>query len=308
MQLIPKDTLHVTEDTNDVSNRQALLNLLRKVPDLVHIARKLSSHDVFRVVMSETNAHLFKQAKDGTWKPFLRDSKGFVENVDLVKASPDFARAVADLNLMVNMAAIAAKLESIQRGIEGIQNVIANTQRGKVTGALNALALAHGFSQPAERRLKTIDACQVIVIELGGLIGQLKSHIGSMPSETTGFFEGFFGSKQAEADKAYQQVQADVNLLTTGVGQLLRAYNELGEPNVARAALTQVVSKLKEVSFSDAVRKARLLPYSRDRVSPEDRLAMFHESFTMMEARIVASNQDGRAFLSVDVRPQELTD
>ena len=307
MQMIPQDTPHVAEDAHDSSSRRAVLNLLRKVPELVHIARNLAGGDVFRVVMSEKNAHLFKQAKDGTWKPFLRDSKGFVENVDLVKAPPDFARAVSDLNLMVNLAAIAAKLETIQRGIDNIQNVIANTQRGKVKGSLDGLALAREFSLPAERRLKMIDACQDIVIELGGLVGQLHSHTESMPNETTGFFEGFFGSKQAEAGKAYQQVQADVDLLTVGVGQLLRAYEELGEPTVARTALAQVVGRLKEVRLSEAVRKARLLPYSRAGVSPEDRLAMFQEVFTLLQTRIVARRQDGYALLSVDVRPEELT-
>jgi len=40
--------------------------------------------------------------------PFLHNGRHFVENVDLVRALPDYVGAVSNVALLVNMAAIAA--------------------------------------------------------------------------------------------------------------------------------------------------------------------------------------------------------
>jgi hypothetical protein len=161
--------------------RQRVLALLATVPTIVDAARKLSAGDVFRVVMTKENAHLFKQAADGTYKPFLHNGKHFVENVDLVRVSPDYVGAISDVALMANMVAIAAKLEAIEVSVRNIARLMADTQTGKVKGALHALALARKLKDPAERRAQSISAGRDLVSELGALTGQLRAHITAMP-------------------------------------------------------------------------------------------------------------------------------
>ena len=221
--------------------RQRVLRLLANVPTFVDAVRKLSAGDVFRVVMSKENAHLFKQGVDGAYKPFLHNGKHFVENVDLMRVSPDYVGAVSNVALMVNMAAIAAKLEAIEVGVRNIARLMADTQRGRVKGALDALALARALADLAERRTQMISAGRHVVIELGALTGQLRAHIAAMPKETTGLLDGFFGSGFADANAAYEQVEDDVVLLIDGVRALLRTYQDLEEPAVAREAIGRIL-------------------------------------------------------------------
>src|SRR5579863_4361699 len=101
----PGDAVYVGDAPADLPLRQHVLRLLTNVPTLVDAVRKLSAGDVFRVVMSKENAHLFKQGVDGFYKPFLHNGKNFVENVDLRRVSPDYLSAVSNVALMVNMAA-----------------------------------------------------------------------------------------------------------------------------------------------------------------------------------------------------------
>ena len=143
--------------------------------------------------MSKENAHLLKQGVDGAYKPFLHNGKHIVENVDLVRVSPDYVGAVSNVALMANMAAIAAKLEAIEVGVRNIARLMADTQRGRVKGALDALALAQALADLAERRTQMISAGRHVVIELGALAGQLRAHIAAMPKETTGLLDGFYG-------------------------------------------------------------------------------------------------------------------
>jgi hypothetical protein len=49
---------------------------------------------------------------------------------------------------MVNMAAIAAKLDAIEVGVRNIARLMAETQRGRLKGSLDALALARPLDLP----------------------------------------------------------------------------------------------------------------------------------------------------------------
>ncbi len=103
------------EDGVGEALRLVALRLLSSLPELTGVIRKLTPGETFRVVLSAKNAHLFQMAADGTHKPYLRDAGRFVENVDLVRVGPDFAGAVLNLSLMMNMAMIAARLDAIER-------------------------------------------------------------------------------------------------------------------------------------------------------------------------------------------------
>ena len=125
----------------------------------------------------------FKRGADGAYKPFLHNGKHFVENVDLIRVSPDYVGAVSDVALMVNMAAFEVKLEAIEVSVRNIARLMADTQRGRVKGALDALAMTRALADPAERQTQMISAARGVVIELGALTGQLRAHIVAMPKD-----------------------------------------------------------------------------------------------------------------------------
>ncbi len=306
MNYQPGDVFCVGSTRGDLPHRQQLMRLLANVPTFMDAVRKMSPGNVFRVVMSKENAHLFKQGADGAYRPFLHNGKHFVENVDLVRASPDYVGAVSNVALLVNMAAIAAKLEAIEIGVRNISRLLADTQRGRVKGALDALALARVLADPAERRIQMISAARDIVIELGALTGQLRAHISAMPKETTGFFDGFFGSGFDAANTAFEQVQDDVSLFIDGVRDLLRAYQDLEEPNVAREAMGRILDGVKQASLPEAIRKARLLPLRTNAALPEAYLSSFLDAVSDIEINLFRIVEAHRPLIALDIQPEEL--
>ena len=306
MTSLPTETVHIGDEPTDEPRRRQLLHILSQMPSFVKAVQKLGSGDMFRVVMSAEHADLFKKAADGFYKPYLHDGKRFVGNVDLMRVPPNYMEVVSDVALMANMAVIAAKLEAIEVGIRNIGVLIANTQRGKVQGTLDALALAGRLSDPSERRGQMISACRDVVSETRALIGQLKSHIAAMPMETTGLFDGILGNGIDKAKQAYREVEDDAVLLIQGVGALLRAYQELGEPAVAKEAVARIVAGLKEVLLEDAIRKSRLIPFPEQGVAPELMLRSFRDAVTTMDARLLSGDHADKALLSLDIKAEEL--
>lgn len=302
----PGDVLCVGSSPGDTPHRQQLIHLLANVPTLMDAVRKMSAGKLFRVVMSKENAHLFKQSADGAYKPFLHNGKHFVENVDLVRASPDYVGAVSNIALLMNMAAVAAKLEAIEVGVRNISRLLADTQRGRAKGALDALALARVFSNPTERRSQMIAAARDAVIELGALTGQLRAHVSAMPRETTGLFDGILRTGFIEANLAFEQVRDDVSLLIDGVGALLRAYVDLEEPSVAREAIGRILDGVRQAALPDAIRKARLLPLRANVVPPEIFICSFLDAVTDMETNLLRIAEAHRPLIALDIQPEEL--
>jgi hypothetical protein len=257
-------------------------------------------------VVSKENAHLFKQAADGFHNPFLHDGKQFVENVKLMRVPPDYVGTVSNIALMVSIAAVAAKLEAIEVGVGNIARLMADTQRGKVKGALDALALARNLVYPAERRTEMISAGRELVTELGALTGQLRAHITAMPRETTGLLDGIFRSGFADAEAAYKQVRDDVGLLIEGVRALLETYQVLEEPAVAKEAIHRTLDGVKQAGLPDAIRKARLLPFSATTVAPESYLGSFLDAVGDMETRLLRIDQSKQPLFFMDFKPEEL--
>ena len=299
------DTVNVGSTQADIPIRQRLLHLLTNVPMFMDAVRKMSAGDVFRVAISKENIQFFKPNADGVYKPYLHNGKHFVENVELIRASPDYVGTLTDVALMVNMAAIAAKLEAIEIAVRDMKHLMADTHRGRVKGALDALALARDLAKPAERREHTIAASRDVVIELGALTGQLRAHIGAMPKETTGLFDVFGRTWLMNANKAYEQVLDDISLLIDGVSSLVRTYQDLGEFAVARAAFGRIVDGIKQGDLPDAIRKARLLPFSAA-AAPEACLNASLNAFNDMGMQLLRIEQPKEAAIVMDIQPEEL--
>lgn len=301
------EPFHVGEQAKDQANRQRILGLVAKIPGLIDAGRRLSPGKAFRVVMSEGNAHLFKQAADGAWKPHLHNGKHFVENVDLFPIPPDYAGIISSISMMLNMAVIAGKLEAIEVGVQNINRLLVDRQRGKVKGALDALSWSRALENPDERRQQMLSACRDVIIELRALASQLSSNIAAMPNEETGLLKGFIGDGIARAQAAHEQVEDDIDQLIRATSLLLRACDDLGEPRATTAALSGIVEGLREAGLPDAIRKSRLLPYKANNRAPEQRLQIFLDSIESMHANSPDGERWKREPISIDIKPEELS-
>jgi hypothetical protein len=304
---IPHTVAHVGEGVADAPKRSEVLGLLSRVPALIDTVKKLGSSETFRVVMSEKNAHLFKQAADGTWKPVLREGGKIAEHVDLVRMGPEFIGAASNVLLTVNMAAIASKLAAIEAKVDHLGNLTVFTQRSRVQGVLDSLALACALSNPIERRSQMLIACGNVMAEVIATSGQLKSHIMAMPNETTGWFDGIFDTNFEAATAAFKPVREDMQAIADGTSALLTVYAELNEPAVAREALARVVTAVQAAGMDDAIRKARLLPVSKGSIAPEASLKVFAAAVDDVSNRLLSCDSRNELAISVDLRPGELS-
>ena len=83
------------------------------------------------------------------------------------------------------------------------------------------------------------------------------------PKETTDLLDGFFGSGFADANAAYEQVKDDVGLLIDGVLALLRSYQGLDEPSVAREALGRLLDAANKRAYPMESAKRDYFPIRR---------------------------------------------
>lgn len=289
--------------------RQEAMRLLRSLPGLTHAMRQASAQDGFRVVMSKENAHLFKQAKDGFWKPFLRGDKGFVENVNLAKIGPDYGRLVTDLAGQMQMAAIMAKLDRIEQTVERMQNGQLKEKRKIVAGWMSALEISSKLRDPQERRTQMLSACSNAAANLKVLAGQLKSDIEAMPWRRTGLMDDPFGDRLADARKAFAAVSADMAVIAAGCQAVLDALEDLDEPEAAKAAFVTFLRDIEAADLNDATRKARMVPFVKDRPAPEVILVWFSDAVGDLGTRFLPPRPDAKPLsIRVDLRTEDLED
>ena len=139
--LLANEGALVGDGPGDQPIRDAVARFLIAVPSVTRALHDALPSDVFRVVMSGENAHLFKLGADGFYKPFLHDGYHFVENVNLAKVGPDYSRLAADLSQQVQVAAIMAKLDRIERAVNWTRDEMRDERRNKVAGAIAALGI-----------------------------------------------------------------------------------------------------------------------------------------------------------------------
>jgi hypothetical protein len=299
------EPIHLGPHSTASEARVQLIRFLQHLPNVAEGLKKMAPSDTFRVIMSSENAKFFKQAADGTYKPFLHDGKKFIENVNLKKVSPNLFSAASSFLLTVNMAAIAADLSAIKIGVRDIGTLIADSARGEVYGSISSLRQAKALEDPFERRRETLGACRDLSIRLGKLAGQLKAHCGAMPEPKTGIFDGFFGSGLEEADAKWREVEQDLLLLRDGVSALLETYGELGEPGAAREALTGVLKAVVDADLPNVARKARLVRVSRGSPPPEKVARAIHLALGDVQKRVLTSASPLLLSVVIDITPEE---
>jgi hypothetical protein len=229
--------LNLGDDAEHQTLRRQTIRLLRQVPSFVKALRDFAPSDAFRVIVNKDKAHLFKEAADGFYKPYLHNGKKFVGNVDLAKISPDHIALVSGLLSNLNMAVMAAELSAIKVEVRDLNDLISNISRGGGIGEIGAIKSARKLKNSAEKRREMLGACRDLSVKLRTLIGQMKAHVSAMPKVKNGLLEGFFNSGLDDATAKYLQVEEDLAVLKDGMAALLDAYAELDEPDAARESL-----------------------------------------------------------------------
>ena len=267
--------------------RRGVLATLSQVPAFVSAAQKMAREgDLYRVLVSEEHVHLLREGVDGIVKPFLRDAHGqFVENVDLIRLPPDIAGAIAGIAIQAALAEISAKLDVVATAVDNLAELVRVANLGALQGAIDALEIARQLRDADRRRKQMLDACNEVVVHLGVIAGQMAAHVKEMPSENTGFWNGWNGGRIAMAETAYVRVRDDFAVFLEGLRRTVAAYVELGEFGAAVKAFSLVCNRI-DGSPRLAADRARLLPYSSEEKRPERIFEDFLIGKAAAEARL----------------------
>ena len=300
----PEEYLHLDNSEKYNHIRLSLTSFLQTLPTFVNSIQALSS-DTFRVLVSADKIHLFTQAADGTYKAVLREGGKIVEHVDLVRISPDLWGTASNIIMMANMAIVAEKLQKIETGIKNIEQLLVNTLHGRVKGVINALETSLELSEPSERRAQGLSACRALIIEICALIGQLKSHISSMPEEQS-WYNFTLLSRSDDLHTKQTNVSNDIYVIEYAMSVLLNAYSQLNEPKVARLGLENMIADLATVKLNDAYRKSRLVPYTEQSKISEAKIQQFQEKIMLMKTQLLCDDTSHYSSILIHLTAKEL--
>jgi hypothetical protein len=275
-------------------------------PELRQCLRECISTDVYRAIISEKNLLLFRRAADGTFKPFLKRNGKFVGNISLKRVPKNYINVISSLTIALNMTAIAADLNEIKIEIRNIDPLISNTLRGAVKGGINALGHARKLSNPCESRREMLAGCRDLGVRLSALIGQLNAHIVAMPEPSTGILDGFFGSGIKPAEDKYNQVLWDIVTLRDGIVELISAYLDLDEMEVAKLALRDILKNIDNSAIKMGAAKARLIPIRSRNMVPEAFINRFGSVVSTLQICLSSSCEGHPPSISMDIKPEEL--
>jgi hypothetical protein len=281
--------------------RHEVLATLKQVPGFISAAQRMAEGSLYRVLVSEEHAHLFRESADGIVKPSLRDAHGqFVENIDLIRVPADIAGAIAAIAVQAALAEISAKFDMVFTAVDNLNELVRAANRGGLQGAIDALEVARRLRDDGERRRQVLDVCQQVLGELGTVIEQIRTEVTQMPSEDSDFWVGWNADRIVEADKPYIHVRDDFAVVVEGLQRVVASYLELGEFASGATAFTRVSSRL-DASIRQAAERARLLPYPREGNGPERVFEDFLISQPTAEARLDALAAGVRPVLTLEI-------
>lgn len=288
------------------SLRRDVIALLRQIPAVVSAARKFTdAGHLYRVRVSNERIHLFQESLDGVAKPFIRGTDGkFVEIIDLLRVRPQIAAEISNILTQAALAEVSVKLDVLVNKVDNLAELVRLANRGALESAIHGLEVARQLNHKDQRQNQVLDACQLVFVQLGQVIGQMAAHVNQMPSADTGFWHGW-RDEVAEAEKAYALARSDFAVILDGLQRIVSAYLEVDQNAAAAKAFSLICGQLDAI-LRRAADRTRLLPYPSEGNGPEMVFQDFLLSRPTMEARLDALAAGIRPSLSVILSPSEL--
>ena len=268
-EVISHTTLQADVIVFDEEKRQKLIQILRQIPAIVDVAKKLSEGKTYQAHfppevwerIKDGSASLDKK-DNGLFGVLIRDVEtGHVTNhVSLKEVTPDLLSSLNQLALQQSLANVVRRLEVIDEKITDVLQGQFNDRIAEVKSGIHNYKQAIVASRPDRRNLLLNNAIQDLNRGRNKLIENADfSFIDQLPRNKL----GMFFSRNADIPK-YVQSKAEpvwiaAQYIVKASRYLVMAYSALNEPDSLRVSLEQVESEVEV--FQDKMGKmVNMLP------------------------------------------------
>jgi hypothetical protein len=294
----------------DEEKRQKVIQLLRQIPAVLDIAKKLSEGKTYQAVFTpETlerirNRSVRLDKKDnGLFSPIIRDVETgrYADQVDLKEISPDMLSSLSQLATQQTLADIVHRLEVIDTKITDVLQGQINDRLAEVESGIHLYEQAVVASDPDVRRELIVSAIQELNDGRNKLIKSTDfSFIDKLPRNS---FDMLFSLNwdipnhvQSKAEPVWKAAHAIIKASR----YLVIAYSALNEPDSLRVSIEQVESEVKV--FQDKM--GEIVRW----LSPTSN---WRESLTMISQGVLPNVHDldeiPQKTIVVEFQPKEIT-
>jgi len=247
----------------DEEKRQKLIQILRQIPAISDVAKKLSKGKTYKAYISP---EVLKRIKDGSARLAKRDNGYFaanildvetgrtIHNASLVEVTPDLLNSLNQLATQQTLANIVHRLEVIDEKITDILQGQTNDRLAEVESGIHIYEQAVVASDPDVRRELIVSAIQKLNDGRNKLIKSTDfSFIDKLPRNRLGMFFSLNWDIPKHVQSKAEPVWKAAHAIIKASRYLVLAYSALNQPDSLRVSLEQVKSEVKV--FQDKIGK-----------------------------------------------------
>jgi hypothetical protein len=254
-EIIPHTTLQSDVIVFDEAERQKVIQILRQIPAIVDVAKKLSEGKTYQAYfppgvwerIKDGSARLDKK-DNGLFGVLIRDVKtGHVTNhVSLKEVTPDLLSSLNQLAIQQTLANIVYRLEVLDEKITDVLQGQINDRLAEIESGIHIYEQAVAASDPDVRRELTVSAIQKLNDGRNKLIKSTDlSFIDKLPRNRLGMFFSLNWDIPKHIQSKAEHVWLAAHAIVKASRYLILAYSDLNEPDSLRVSLEQVESEVK---------------------------------------------------------------
>ena len=239
----------------DEEKRQKVIQVLRQIPAITDVAKKLSEGKNYKVIippeflkrMQEGSAKLDKK-DGGLLSTSLRDVKTgrYIGKVDLKEVSPEVLNSLNQLATQQTLANIVQRLEVLDEKITDVLQGQFNDRLAEVESGIHIYEQAIVASNLDVRRELLVSAIQKLNEGRNKLIKSTDfGFIDELPRNKLSMFFSLNWDIPKHVQSKAESVWKAAHAIIKASRYLVLAYSDLNQPDSLRVSLEQVKSEVK---------------------------------------------------------------
>jgi hypothetical protein len=239
----------------DVFLRQKLIQILRQIPAIVDVVKKLSEGKTYQAYFPP---EVWERIKDGSARLDNKDNGLFgalirdvetghiAHHVSLKEVTPDLLSSLNQLATQQTLANIVRRLEVIDEKITDVLQGQFNDRLAEVESGIYTYKQAEVASDPDVRRELIVSAIQKLNDGRNKLIKSTDfSFIDKLPRNRLDMFFSLNWDIPKHVQSKAESVWKAAHAIVEASRYLVIAYSSLNEPDSLRVSLEQVESEVK---------------------------------------------------------------
>lgn len=254
-KIIPHTALPSESIVLDGEKRQRMIQLIRQVPAILEVVKKLSEGKTYKAYISpdildriNNGSAKFAHRDNGLLGANILDAETgkIIHNASLMEVTPDLLSSLIQLGIQQTLADIVHRLEVLDEKITDVLQGQINDRLAEVESGIHIYEQAIVASNPDIRRELTVSAIQKLNDGRNKLIKSTDfSFIDELPRNELGMlFDKRLDIPKYVQSKA-ERVWLSAHAILRASRYLVMAYSDLNEPDSLRVSLEQVEKDVK---------------------------------------------------------------